>query len=231
MLNDVYNVLDNAFCKTKTHDGQLHRWKSFGANTPFAPIFDVPIWLEDVDEDIIKHSLYAIEENDLGLYRKIWEEYNIFRWEYPVFSELKEFIWDVYCKYMDALELPREDKDKLWIKGWAVGLEPGEEIERHCHAYHENTYLSGNISFGSDTNTEYLIPHLSSYYGSWKVKNHPGRMTMFPSWVEHYVLPVETKRYSMGFDIFSKETMDYINENRIPGDKAQEQILMSIPFE
>ena len=29
----------------------------------------------------------------------------------------------------------------------AVVLEPGEEIEQHCHSYHENAYLSANLSF------------------------------------------------------------------------------------
>tara|TARA_Y100000004_G_scaffold10615_1_gene11540 strand:- start:326 stop:1021 length:696 start_codon:yes stop_codon:yes gene_type:complete len=230
MQNDIDNVLDTAYCKRVTHDGQLHRWKSWDVNTPFAPIFDVPIWLDDISEDLIPDIVYAIEENNLGMYRKIWKDYNIFNWEYPVFSSLKECVWDVYCKYMDALELPREDKDRLWIKGWAVVLEPGEGIEQHCHSYHENTYLSCNIAFCNDTVTKYLIPHLSSYYGPWKGQNLPGRLTMFPSWLEHYVDPVNERRYSMGIDIFSKETIDYINNNRIEGDKDQEQILMSIPF-
>ena len=53
---------------------------------------------------------------------------------------------------------------------------------------------------------------------------------MFPSWLEHYVHPVTERRYSMRIDIFSKETIDYLNNNRIKGDKDQEQILMSMPF-
>ena len=78
--------------------------------------------------------------------------------------------------------------------------------------------------------TEYIIPHLSSYYGTWKAENVPGRVAMFPSWVEHYVEPVEKLRYSMGFDIFDANTMNYVSDNKIPGDKAQETILHSIPL-
>ena len=230
MLNNIDNVLDTAFCKKESHDGHLHRWKSWEANTPFAPIFDAPLWLDDIPEDLIDDITNAIVENDLGLYKKIWKEYNIFKWEYPVFDKLKECIWDIYCKYMDALELPREDKDNLWIKGWAVVLQVGEEVPRHCHSYHENSYLGGNLSLCKDTVTHYLIPHLSPYYGSWKGENVPGRVTMFPAWMEHYVEPVLETRYSLGFDLYSKETMDYIKNNRIEGDFDQDTILQSVPF-
>lgn len=230
MLNDVDNVLDSAFCKKESHDGHLHRWKSWGANTPFAPTFDVPIWLDDINDKIIPDLIDAMDENNLGLYKKVWKDYNIFKWEYPVFNQLKTRIWKIYNDYMDALDLPRESGDSLWIRGWAVVLEPGETVPQHCHAYHENTYLSGNISLGQDTVTEYLIPHLSSYYGSWKAKNIPGRLTLFPSWVEHFVQKVEEKRYSIGFDIFDFHTMEYLSNNKNPDDKDQQTILQSVPF-
>ena len=227
MLNDVHNVLDNAFCKKESHNGQLHRWKSWEANTPFAPTFDVPIWLDDISEDIIPDLVYAVEENNLGLYRQVWEDYNIFKWEYPVIQKLKEELVKIYSSYMAALDLPTE---KVWIRGWAVALKPGEAVTQHCHAYHENTYLSANIALCNDTVTEYIIPHLTSYYGSWKAQNLPGRLTMFPSWVEHYVAPVEKARYSIGIDFFNSNTMNYINSNRIEGDKSQDTILHSVPL-
>ena len=227
MLNDIDNVLDSAFCKTESHDGQLHRWKSWEANTPFAPTFDVPIWLDDISEDIIPDLVYAVEENNLGLYRQVWEDYNIFKWEYPVIQKLKEELVKIYSSYMAALDLPTE---KVWIRGWAVALKPGEAVTQHCHAYHENTYLSANIALCNDTVTEYIIPHLTSYYGSWKAQNLPGRLTMFPSWVEHYVAPVEKARYSIGIDFFNSNTMNYINSNKIEGDKSQDTILHSVPL-
>ena len=227
MLNNVDNVLDSAFCKTESHDGQLHRWKSWEANTPFAPTFDVPIWLDNISDEIIEGLVYAMEENDIGMYRQLWEDYNIFKWEYEAVAELKKEISNIYSSYMDALGLPTEE---VFIRGWAVVLQPGEAVKQHCHAYHENTYLSANLALCNDTVTEYIIPHLSSYYGTWKAENVPGRVAMFPSWVEHYVEPVEKLRYSMGFDIFDANTMNYVSDNKIPGDKAQETILHSIPL-
>jgi len=128
---------------------------------------------------------------------------------------------------MTALDLPTEE---VWIRGWAVALTPGEAVTQHCHAYHENTYLSANIALCNDTVTEYIIPHLTSYYGSWKAQNLPGRLTMFPSWVEHYVAPVEKPRYSIGIDLFNSNTMNYINSNRVEGDKSQDTILHSVPL-
>ena len=229
MLNDIDNVLDTAFCKKESHDGQLHRWKSWEANTPFAPTFDLPVWLDDIPMDIVEDVTDAIEENNLGLYQKVWKDYNIFKWDYSVFDKLRSNIHKIYTDYMNALELPVEE---IFIRGWAVALEPGEDVPRHCHAYHENTYLSGNISLVcKDTVTHYLIPHLSSYYGSWKAQNLPGRLTLFPSWVEHYVEPVEEKRYSMGFDLFNETTMNYVSDNRIEGNAEQDTILQSIPLE
>ena len=230
MLNDIDNVLDSAFCKKESHNGHLHRWKSWGANTPFAPNFDVPIWLEDINSKFVPDLTDAIIENNLGIYKTVWKDYNIFKWEYPVFTKLRASIWQIYNNYMDALDLPRENGDSLWIRGWAVALEPGEDVPRHCHAYHENTYLSGNISLGENTFTEYLIPHLSSYYGSWKAQNVPGRLTLFPSWVEHLVAPVQEKRYSIGFDIFDYHTMEFVSNNKNSSDPEQQTILQSIPL-
>lgn len=228
MLNDIDNVLDTAFCKKESHDGQLHRWKSWKANTPFAPTFDLPLWLDSISDEIIPEIVYAIEENDLGIFRSVWEDYNLFKWEYPAMTELRKEISRIYSSYMEALNLPKED---VWIRGWAVVLQPGEEVSRHCHAYHENTYLSGNLSLCNDTVTEYVIPHLSSYYGAWKAQNVPGRVTLFPSWVEHFVRPVTNARYSIGFDLFNNDTMDYIQSNRDPKNASQTTILHSIPLE
>jgi hypothetical protein len=231
MINNVDNVLDSAFCKRTSQDDRLHRWKSWDANTPFAPTFDVPIWIDEIKDRVAIDLIDAIKENDLGMYKKLWEDYNIFKWEYHSIKSLQASIARVYNDYMSCLEIEKENLNSLWIRGWAVALDPGQEVPRHCHAYHENTYLSGNISL-SDTGTvtEYLIPHLSSYYGSWKAENKPGRITMFPSWIEHFVAPVEEKRYSIGFDIFDFNTIEYISKNKIPGDKAQQTILHSIPL-
>lgn len=236
MLNEIDNVLDSAFCKCTYSDDDkahkhLHRWKNWEPNTPFAPVFDVPIWLDNIKKDVVDNLVDAIDENNLGLYKKLWKEYNIFKWEYPVLNSVRATVARIYLDYMKSLHLEPEKLDSLWIRGWAVVLEPGESLDQHCHAYHENAYLSGNISL-SDTGTvtNYLIPHLSPYYGPWKAENKPGRVTFFPSWVEHYVDQVEHKRYSIGFDIFEYHTMEYVSHNRDYNDPEQNTILHAIPL-
>lgn len=230
-MNNISNVLDNAFCKSEKANGKLHRWKSWKPNTPFAPEFDVPIFLDNLNYKFVDQIIKAIDENDLGLYKQSWEDYNIFKWEYPCFKALRAAIWKMYNDYMEILGYQKEEGDSLWIRGWAVVLQAGSPVERHCHSYHENTYLSGNLMLSDNkTTTDYLIPHLSPYYGPWKCQNLPGRMTLFPSWVEHSVNPVNAKRYSLGFDLFDYNTMEYVSKNKIADSKEQKTVMHSIPL-
>ena len=83
-------------------------------------------------------------------------------------------------KAQDINELSYEviPKDKLWIRGWGVRIDPDNSLNHHAHSFHENTYLSGNLSISNlETTTDYLFPYLGWYFGYWKVKNIPGTMT------------------------------------------------------
>lgn len=223
------NILDSAACKIKDSHPNLHRWKSWEPNTPFAPVFDLPIWVEDINTYFIKELIKQIEKNNPGSYRDTWRTYNIFDWNNPSIKFLQSSIIRVYSDFMDVLELPKERLDDLWIRGWAVVLNPGESVPRHCHSYHENTFLSGNLMISDNqTTTDYYVPHLSDAYGPWRCENKSGRMTLFPSWVLHEVQPTEEKRLSIGFDLFTFHTLEYISSNRIVGDELQECILKSI---
>ena len=55
------NILDTAHCKVSGTHLNLHRWKSWEANTPFAPNFDCPIWVEDLNNFFIKNLIEEIE--------------------------------------------------------------------------------------------------------------------------------------------------------------------------
>jgi hypothetical protein len=223
------NILNTADCKLQTNP-KLHRWKSWKANTPFAPSFDVPIWVEDLNNYFVKSLIEDIQEKNLGSYRETWRTYNIFDWNTPSTNFVKSSIVRVYNEYLNSLDdYSKERLDDLWIRGWAVVLESGEEVPKHCHSWHENTFISGNLMLSDNkTTTDYFIPHLSDYYGAWKCENAPARITLFPSWVMHKVDPCEHRRISIGFDIFSFHTLEYISKNRIKGDEQQECILKSI---
>lgn len=223
------NNLDNANCKVKNTHQNLHRWKNWEPNTPFAPIFDVPIWVEDLNKIFVRSLIKEIEIKNPGSYKDTWRTYNIFDWDSEPVKFLKSSIIRVYSDYTDSLEFEKERIDDLWIRGWAVVLKPDEMIPMHCHSYHENTFLSGNVMLSdNETTTDYFIPHLSDYYGPWKCENKPARITMFPSWVLHRVLPTDYYRVSIGFDLFSYHTLEYISNNRISGNEQQECILKSI---
>jgi hypothetical protein len=225
----IENILDSAFCKISDGKNNLHRWKNWEPNTPFAPVFDCPIWVEDLNTYFIESLIGDIEKNNPGSYQETWRTYNIFEWQTNSTKSLKDFVTRVYYDYVNSLSLPKERVNDVWIRGWAVVLEPGQPVPRHCHSYHENTFLSGNVMLtDNQTTTDYFLPHLSDYYGPWKCENKPGRITMFPSWINHEVLPTEQKRISVGFDLFSFHTLEYISKNRVKGDEQQECILKSI---
>ena len=226
----IENILDNAHCKVKDTHKNLHRWKNWEANTPFAPIFDVPLWIEDLNPWFLKEIVEVIKQKNPGSYRDTWQSYNIFTWEDEPIRFLKASIYRIYDDYMKELGLvPEQD---LWIRGWAVNLGKNEGVPVHSHSYHENTYLSGNIMISSNpTTTDYAIPHLSTYYGFYRVENTPARMTLFPSWVQHKVDPIEDEeRISIGFDIFTYFSMEYISKSNNVDALLNDPIMKAIPL-
>ena len=242
----IENVLDNASCKLKDTHPNLHRWKSWQPNTPFAPIFDLPLWMEDLNPWFIEDLCQLIVDRDEGNidnevvdnvvkpyglnYEKRWKNYNIFNWEDKSIQFLRASIWRVYNDYMESLGLSIEEN--LWIRGWAVRMNKGEYLSLHSHSFHENTYLSGNLMVSNHkTTTDYAIPHLSTYYGFYKVENKPARITLFPSWVQHKVDSIdENDRISIGFDLFTFDTMEYISKQRQENPKFRDPIMHSIPL-
>jgi hypothetical protein len=81
------------------------------------------------------------------------------------------------------------------------------------------------------TTTDYAIPHLSTYYGYYKVENKPARMTLFPSWVQHKVDPIEDEeRISIGFDIFTYFSMEYVGKNKQLDSILNDPIMKAIPL-
>ena len=57
-MNEIDNILDSAYCrciynKEEKAEKHLYRWKSWEGNTPFAPVYDVRIWLDDIDSSLL----------------------------------------------------------------------------------------------------------------------------------------------------------------------------------
>ena len=210
----IENILDNASCKVKNTHPNLHRWKNWEPNTPFAPVFDVPLWIEDFDPEITKELIFIIRNNISGICHDVWKSYNVFELNHDTIEYLKKLIIGSYKNYMMALNMPCEKN--IWIRGWAANLTKNDGLKLHSHSWHENTYLSGNLMISHNkTTTDYFIPHLSSDHGFYKVENVPGRMTLFPSWVLHKVDPIsDQERFSIGFDMFTQHSMEYVRSNK-----------------
>ena len=213
---------------TRVHydNPKMYRWKSWEAQTPFAPSFDVPVYIDSIDveglEDLLASKL-PIE----------WTTYNIFDWDQDIIKSLADKIYWSYTEYINQLCYDVIPKDKLWIRGWGVRIEPGDYLNHHAHAFHENTYLSCSISVSDlNTTTDYFFPYLGWYFGYWKVNNVPGKMTLFPSWLEHKVDKNTTGqvRFSLGFDMFTEQSISYIRENRNENSETQNILLLSKQF-
>ena len=210
---------------TRVHydNPKMYRWKSWEAQTPFAPSFDVPVYLDSIDveglEDLLASKL-PIE----------WTTYNIFDWDEDIIKNLADKIYWSYMEYINELCYEVIPKDKLWIRGWGVRIDPDDYLNHHAHSFHENTYLSGNLSISNlDTTTDYFFPYLGWYFGYWKVKNVPGTMTFFPSWLEHKVDKNTTGqvRFSLGFDMFTEQSISYVRNNRNENSETQKILMLS----
>ena len=202
---------------------KMYRWKSWEAQTPFAPSFDVPVYIDSIDVEGLEDLLASKLPME-------WTTYNIFDWDEDIIKNLVDKIYLSYTEYINELSYEVIPKDKLWIRGWGVRIDPDNYLNHHAHSFHENTYLSGNLSISNlETTTDYFFPYLGWYFGYWKVKNVPGKMTLFPSWLEHKVDKNTTghMRFSLGFDIFTEHSISYIRNNRNDNSETQKIIMLS----
>ena len=202
---------------------KMYRWKSWEAQTPFAPSFDVPVYIDSIDVEGLEDLLASKLPME-------WTTYNIFDWDEDIIKNLVDKIYLSYTEYINELSYEVIPKDKLWIRGWGVRIDPDNYLNHHAHSFHENTYLSGNLSISNlETTTDYFFPYLGWYFGYWKVKNVPGKMTLFPSWLEHKVDKNTTghMRFSLGFDMFTEHSISYIRNNRNDNSETQKIIMLS----
>ena len=208
------------YCPAKTLEktSQLVRWKNLKPNTPFAPQFDVPMWTSMFSPKFTYKILSEVRsvESEYDLYEyDAWKTYNLFTWndKFSFLDELLGLIRKNYSEYITALGYPH--LDNLYIRGWVNVMKAGDHLLLHSHAYHENTFLSGNLMLNDSlTPTEYIIPHWSTSYGNYQSLSSEGSFLLFPSWVEHFCPTVEQRRYCLAFDIFTEEGVNHsLNKN------------------
>ena len=204
--------------RVKYDDPRMYHFRSWEPQTPFAPRFDCPMWLDQVEPEKCKKILEQWEEE-----KRPWATYNFF--DEQIENNLLPEIHLMTGAFCDILEV--EMPEKLWIRGWIHKLTVGQHLPTHHHSIHENTFLSGNMLLThSKTPTEYYIPGYSLYGGNLTPAPIPGMTTIFPSWVEHRVGTVSETRIALAWDIYTQEAMDYCKKS-----SPSNEMMMSIPFE
>jgi len=196
----------------------------FESKSPFLPPITIPLNVSTFNK--FKELEYIVLEKE----KEILEKYVPFRendskeWltnrqysynlldyseEYPVLVEFKKFIYESYIEYCNSIGAPVES---VYSNCWAnIIKNNGRTITAHAHAHAHidaplnHAYVSGNICINAvDTKTHYANPFLpQSSYG---LKNIPGDLILFPSWVSHWVDEnlSDTPRVSIAFDIITE---------------------------
>lgn len=130
--------------------------------------------------------------------------------QYPVLLEFKKFIYESYVEYCNNVGAPIEE---IYVNCWANiirnngrTISPHTHADAHINAPLEHSYISGNICINAiNTKTYYANPFIPKR--SYAIKNIPGELVLFPSWVLHWVdqNASEIPRISIAFDIVTAE--------------------------
>lgn len=198
---------------------ELLSWESKEANNYFAPRFSTKMWVDDLSPHLIGNILEVVRKYEQeGLYANDrWEHYNVFAWDHKCIDILGTLIRISYQDFCRAIDIPEEKG--IWIRGWIYPQKYGMTLDRHVHALHENSFLSGNLCLTqNNTTTDYDIP----YVGLTKIQNSKGRLLLFPSCIPHSSDTLkEPDRYTLAFDMITEQGMDYFRKYNNAEDSLQ----------
>lgn len=198
---------------------ELLSWESKESNNYFAPRFSTKMWVDDLSTHLIENILEVVRKYEQeGLYANDrWEHYNVFAWDHKCIDILGTLIRISYQDFCRAIDIPEEKG--IWIRGWIYPQKYGMTLDRHVHALHENSFLSGNLCLTqNNTTTDYDIP----YVGLTKIKNSKGRLLLFPSCIPHSSDTLkEPDRYTLAFDMITEQGMDYFRKYNNAEDSLQ----------
>jgi hypothetical protein len=189
------------------------------ALTPFAPIFKYHIfeceileldyikYLEEyilsVEQEIIKNTLPTGDGMLIGLDSLTSRLDSINFFKCHEFDYLRLHIKNSIQWFTEFLNIQNFNED-IYGQCWANVMRTGEQLTTHKHATSFNnhrSFLSGHVCVRTkDSHTYYCNAYdRSSVYNS---KNKIGKMTLFPSWIEHGTSTVEDDiRITIAFDL------------------------------
>ena len=166
--------------------------------TPFAPS-----WKYYIGEGYTDFDLYLLQKEVMSKEQEIIDkgDYNLLMFDNA--APLREAIRKVHDQLLENIEFPKEE-DELYAQAWANVMRKKQKIAPHVHNPTPTCYLSGHICVQvEDTHTYYTNPFTLE---DWKSKNEEGKITIFPSWVQHSTDPVPNDRIRMtfAFDLMRK---------------------------
>jgi hypothetical protein len=152
----------------------LRRLKSPPAQSPFAPVWELPLGIEQLGDAATLATIREIMlAREIQLKQQIpakpiagiedgltsrWHSFNIFTWDEPAMRLFQDFVKQSYLAYIAALNVQRR---KCFVQGWANVVRSGEKFSPHCHDQSPHAFLSGNFTVAcKDTQTIYYPPYL-----------------------------------------------------------------------
>jgi uncharacterized protein (TIGR02466 family) len=134
------------------------------------------------------------------------------------FKEIKQFCEEQIQIYVEQIIVPKEDLDFYITQSWLNITNPGGFHHKHSH---QNSIISGVFYISTEENDKitfedpnYRIKQLIKFdcreYNAWNSSAHHvpsiiNELILFPSWLEHSVLPNEKAtrdRISISFNTF-----------------------------
>lgn len=138
-------------------------------------------------------------------------KYNLFDIKNVNIDKLKKFI---KTNIKQLLEKANLEYKEVYIKSWFNVLKKGQSIKPHQHDAIETaemSFLSGNLFIcGSKTSTFYQTPFTEQNI---EIKNKPGDLIIFPSYIKHWTNNAHDTRISIAFDV--NPSKEFCNPNFI----------------
>lgn len=188
-------------------DFRCNMWYDEMENKDFSSIINY------ANEKIISKKLHLLDVN--GHEHSHWNKKNLFV-EMKDDNTMKNIMKSIKKSYKQFVKSINGEEKDVYINGW-LNIMTNKEVNKlkgHLHANHENAYLSGNLVLTETKNSKTSFALIDwnnpTRYHLHTVENKKGNFNIFPSWLYHWVGPVEEElRIVLGFDLILKKSIDY----------------------
>ena len=186
---------------------KAHQFRSELTVSPYAPEWNYVIAEKEIDVDVEQLGKLILEKASPEFQITIADPncksyfFNVLKWDYPVCKQLHTEIIKFHDEYVKGTG--RQYLKDLKIRCWANVMSKGDKIPKHHHGSFCHSYLSGNFSIKcEDTSTNYFHPYDNNEM--YPIKNNPGHMHLFPSWLPHDTSTHNgnSERIIVAFDIY-----------------------------